>query len=172
MAKKFNTGTRGGSALKEGIYLLKIIKAEEKVAQSSGNDMISMQLSALRNGSQFGPLIYDNVVLSEAAEWRLIQLMDALEAPENMDVDASWLEGQTVYARLTVEDYQDETRNKVTRYMLPAVARKQLAKEQGDSGDVSDLGLSATDSGAKARGRGRPSKEQPAEFSDQEAMPI
>lgn len=164
---KFNTGERGGSCLKEGVYELRILKAEDKVAQSSGNQMINLQLTAVKNGRNFGPVIYDNIVFSEAAEWRFQQLMDSLQAPDNMDVDTAWLEGQTVFARLTIDDYQDDQRNKVARYMLPSAAQKIMAKEAGDNSD-----LVATDSGAKARGRGRPTKDQPAEFSDQEAMPI
>lgn len=176
MSLELKTGQRGGSVHKDGVYLVRIIKAEQKRSQA-GNDMVSLQLAVLRNGNPFGPLIYDHIVLTESSEWRLLQLMDALDAPENTVVPISWLVGQNVYVRIASEEFNDDTRSKVTRYMLPSVAQKLVAnsgengENGGSAGDDSFLGVS--EPGAKARGRGRPARAaQPAELNEDDSLPF
>jgi hypothetical protein len=164
-----NTGTRGGSLHKEGIYQVRILKAEEKVAKSSGNDMVEMQLAVLKNGRPFGSIIYDRVVLTEDTKWRLDQLMDALDAPENQNVPVSWLEGQDLYARIGVDETQDDPRNNVKRYMMVSTAEKLLAREA--ESNLGDPMAMATENGAKAKQRA-PKRNQPSELEQGEDMPL
>lgn len=166
--RKYNTGQRGGSLHREGVYHLRIIKAEDSNAKSSGNDMVSMQLAVLKNGKSFGPMIFDHVVMTEEAEWRWQSLMDAVDAPENIDIDAAWLEGREVYARLEIDNYDPENpRNKIKRYLLPTVGQKQMAEEQNEGPD-----LLASDNGSKAKNRAGARKNQPAELDEAEKMPL
>lgn len=167
MARTLNTGVRGSNLHREGIVLLRCENAFEGVAQSSGNEQIILTWSVMRNGQRFGQAIVDYLTLTEAAQWRLDQLFDALDAPENLDIEAPWFKGKEVYARIYVDTYGEEPRNKVKAYMTEESALKKINQEQAQEQPMLDSG-----SGAKARGRGRPRNSQPEELAEEEAMPI
>jgi hypothetical protein len=163
-----NTGNRGGSLHREGIYLMEVQDVEEKTSLNSGNDYLNIRYSVLRNGKPFGPSVWDIIVLNEASEWRWNQLMDALEAPEGVDIEAeTWLKGKQVYARVVIDDYNDDDRNKVKAYLLPDRAEKMLSKES-----EGEQPLLSNDNGAKAKQRGRPSKVSAPELTEEESMPL
>lgn len=169
MAKTFNTGSRGGNLHKDGIYQAEFTDAEVTTAQSSGNTQIKIQLSIIKNGHAAGNIVMDYVTMTEAAEWRWSQLMDALDAPANVDIDPeTWLPGKTVYVRLETSEYNDEDRNKVKAYLSEAKAMKLIAKEAEAGGVAEPM---PTDSGAKARQRNRASSNAP-ELSSEERMPL
>jgi len=169
MAKTFNTGSRGGNLHKDGIYQAEITDAEVTTAQSSGNEQIKVQLAILKNGRAAGNVVMDYLTMTEAAEWRWNQLMDALEAPANVDIDPeTWLPGKTVYVRLEISEWNDEDRNKVKAYLSDAKAMKLIAKEAEAGGTAEPM---ATDSGAKANARNRTKSNAP-ELSSEERMPL
>lgn len=169
MAQTFNTGERGGNLHKDGIYQAEIQDAEVTTAQSSGNVQIKMQLVILKNGRPSGNMVMDYVTMTEAAEWRWKQLMDALDAPSNTEIDPeTWLPGKRVYVRLNIEEYNDEDRNKVRAFLSEARAQKLLAKEAEAGGVVEPM---ANDSGAKAKQRNRNNSNAP-ELSAEEKMPL
>lgn len=172
MARKLNTGIRGGSLHREGIYHLRCEDAEERTSPTSGNDYWNLRFSVLRNGRPFGVSVWDRLVLNENSEWRQQQLFDALQAPENIEVDCNWMKGREVYARVVQDTTRDDPSNAVKSYLLPDVAERLLAKEAEGSESLNGMGGSVEDSSAKARGRGRPRQNQPAELSEEEAMPL
>lgn len=169
MAQTFNTGSRGGNLHKDGIYQAEIMEAEVTTSQSSGNTQVKIQLAIFKNGRQSGNTVMDYVTMTEAAEWRWNQLMDAVEAPSNVDIDPeTFLPGKTVFVRLETSEWNDEDRNKVKAYLTEAKAAKLIAKEAEAGGTAEPM---PTDSGAKARDRGRTKSNAP-EMSSEEKMPL
>lgn len=167
MAQTFNTGSRGGNLHKDGIYQAEIQDAEVTTAQSSGNTQIKMQLVIFKGGHASGNIVMDYLTMTESAGWRWNQLMDALDAPANVEIDPeTWLPGKIVYVRLNTEEYNDEDRNKVKTYLSEAKAMKLIAKE---GGDISEPATS--DSSAKAKSRNRTGSSAP-ELSSEERMPL
>lgn len=167
MAQTFNTGSRGGNLHKDGIYQVQIVDAEVKTAQSSGNTQVKLQLAVLKNGGQSGGIFMDYLTMTDNAIWRWNQLMDALDAPSDVDIDPeTWLPGKVVYARLETREWDDEDRNSVKAYLSDAKAAKQIAKEGGDISAPM-----ANDSGAKANARNRTKSNAP-ELSSEERMPL
>ena len=169
MARKLNTGQRGGSMHKEGVHLLRVEEVEEKTSQNSGNDYLNIRYSVLKNGQPFGPSVWDIIVLNEASEWRLNQLFDALDAPENLDIDMSWFKGRQTYARLVIDEYNDEVRNKVKAYLTPAAAAKLLATA-GENPEDAAL-VADANHGERAKSRTR-QRTQPSELDAEERMPL
>jgi len=168
MSKTFNTGTRGGNLHKDGIYQAEIQEAEVTVSQKSGNDMIKVQLAIFKDGQQRGNIVIDFLTMTDTAEWRWHQLMDALDAPSNVDIDPEvWLPGKTVWVNLETQEYNDEDQNKVKSYMNEAKAMKKMAKENG--GVLPDV--IPNDSGNKAKSRNRANSNAP-ELSSEERMPL
>lgn len=170
MAKTFNTGSRGGNLHRDGIYEAEIQEAEVTTAQSSGNEQIKVQLVIYKNGQPRGNVVMDYLTMTEAAEWRWNQLMDALDAPANVDIDPeTWLPGKRVWVRLETREWNDEDRNSVKSYLTEAKAMKQLAKEAEMGGGIVEP--ATTDSGAKAKSRNRASSNA-SELASEERMPL
>lgn len=166
MAKTLNTGNRGGNLHRDGVYLLEVTDVEGKTSQA-GNDILNIRYSVIKGGSASGPSIWDIITLTDAGMWRWNMLMDALEAPEGVDIDPeTWLQGKQVHARITSEEWNDEDRNKVKAYLSPAKAEKLLAKEAASAPEPTPLG-----NGAKAKERGRTSSRAP-ELDAAETMPL
>lgn len=169
MPRKLNTGQRGGSMHKEGVHLLRVEDVEEKTSPNSGNEYLNIRYAVIRNGQPFGPSVWDIIVLTEATEWKLNQLFDAMEAPENLDIEPSWLKGRQVYARLVIDEYNDDTRNKVKAYLLPVAAAKLLATAGENPEDSSLVADAAHSDRAKNRSGKR---SQPSELETEERMPL
>lgn len=166
MAKTFSTGERGGNLHKDGIYQAEIQDAEVTTSQS-GNEQVRVQLVIFKNGQQRGSTVMDYLTMTDNAMWRWNQLMDALDAPSNVDIDPeTWLPGKTIFVRLETQEWNDEDRNKVKTYMSEAKAIKLIAKEGGVAPEPM-----ATDSGAKAKSRNRASSNA-AELASEERMPL
>lgn len=168
MSRQMNTGTRGGNLHKEGVYLMQIEDVEEKTSQNSGNDYLNIRFSVLHNGRSFGSSVFDVIVLNEASAWRWSQLMNALDAPESESINPeTWLIGKQVYARVVIDDYNDEDRNKVKSYVPMERAVKLLEKEE----TAEQSALPPSNNGAKARQRNRATSHA-SELSDEESMPL
>lgn len=166
MPKTFSTGERGGNLHKDGIYQAEIQEAEVTMSQS-GNEQIKVQLVIFKNGRPSGSTVMDYLTMTDNAMWRWNQLMDALDAPANTEIDPeTWLPGKTVYVRIETREWNDEDRNSVKAYMNEAKAAKAIAKDGGSLPEPM-----ANDSGAKARGRNRAGSNAP-ELSAEEKMPI
>lgn len=166
MAKTLNTGSRGGNLHRDGVYLLEVNDCEAKLSQA-GNDILNIRYSVIKNGQPSGSSIFDIITLTEAGIWRWNMLMDAVEAPEGVDIDPeTWLLGKQVYARITTEEYNDEDRNKVKAYLTPVKAEKLLAQAAAMPAEPTPVG-----NGAKAKERSRTSSAA-AELNSTEKMPL
>lgn len=169
MAQSLNTGNRGGSLHKEGIYLLEVQDVDAKVAKS-GNDILNIRYAVIKNGRPSGASIFDIVTLTDNAIWRWNDLMDAVDAPENENIDPeTWLLGKQVYARVVIEEWQDEDQNKVKKYLTAAKAERLMVKE-AEAALLSPEPVEASN-GTKAKQRSRTGSNAP-ELSAEESMPL
>lgn len=105
--------------LEEGIYTLSIAKVEEKTAKSSGNPMLSIEYDVV--GVDGNRKLFDNYVLTDAAMWKLKELLDALgiDTSTLVSLDPQELIGLQVQAKIVQDEYNGETVNRVKK-ILPA----------------------------------------------------
>lgn len=177
MPRKISTTRTGNSGLvKDGIYLLQIVDSEETVS-SSGNDMVKLKLAIVRGGRASGRTMLDNLVFSEAAQWKFDNLHDALEVEEGKDIDYRYYKGKKVYASVISEEYNGNINNKVKTYLNQDMARTLLEKQVGaeqedDSEDAPSFEETRTPvaaSGSPVRGRKR---QAVAELEEDDSMPL
>jgi len=98
--------------LAEGMYILTIKKAEEKMA-STGKNMIVVQYQE----EETKTTIFNNYILQENCLFRLRELLAAIgfDTTGDFDLDVKELEGQMVRAKVTQEEYQGEIQNRITK---------------------------------------------------------
>ncbi len=116
-------------ALPEGRYNVKAIKAEAKVVQASGNEMMTVTFQVGDKGEYNGRRLFDNFVLKSTVFWKLFSFFDAggkEDFPKNGDelndiVDAAV--GLTASVFVEVE----EERNRLSGYKpIPEDVKKDL----------------------------------------------
>lgn len=106
--------------LEEGVYLLQISEAEEKIS-STGNPMISVMFDVL--STQDGETVegqrrlWDNYSLQAQALFKLKELLSALgiDTSAVVDMEVSDLIGQQILAKVVQETYNGELRNRVKK---------------------------------------------------------
>jgi hypothetical protein len=106
----------------EGIYDFTVADANEKISQSSGNDMIELQL--LIKGSDGEEVrIFDNLVFTERAFWKIDAFRlctgDKLVKGQSVDFAAEDCIDRAGKAYVVVEKYEGRERNKVKEYLDP-----------------------------------------------------
>lgn len=116
------------ASVPNGDYILGI-EAAEVALTKKGDDKIEVQLRVvhpLPAGVEKGPLIYDHLLFSEKASWRIDTFLKSLgKQPKEKDVvveiDNAFLQENVVarlcWATLTTEEYEGVKRNKVARYI-------------------------------------------------------
>ena len=95
-----------------GIYRGSIVSAEEVIAKSSGNEMISLTWEVDGNHA----LIYDNLVFTEKAAWKIDTLLKATgHAPANkgdeIELNADDMIGWAAPLNVGVDKYVDGAGN-------------------------------------------------------------
>ena len=102
------------SALPEGMYALSIAKVEETVS-SNGNPMLKVEYDVL--DVEGNRKVWDNYVLIDKTLWKVKELFDAIgiDTSEIVEIDPQELVGATVRAKLVVEEYNGEDRNRVKK---------------------------------------------------------
>lgn len=188
MARKISTSRSAASGVvKDGIYQLVVVDAEEKVS-SSGNDMVKLTLAILRGGRPAGRTLLDHLVFSEEAQWKFDNLHDALEIEEGKEIDYRYYKGKKVYASLITDEYNGMVNNKVKTYLPADIALSLLEKQQVaevDDDEEEEEGFvaptpkqdtrkpAATAATNVPARRGRPSRPVVAEMEDDdEGMPL
>jgi hypothetical protein len=105
-----------------GTYTVKVIEATE-VTSKSGNDMIKLKLRVILRNGHDGPALFDYLVVSESAGWKIDQFLGAMgkHPGEDADVilDADEMVGWEGEAELSVEEYNSKKSNKVAAYLVP-----------------------------------------------------
>jgi hypothetical protein len=84
--------------------------------------MIELQIRIL-NGSDKGPLIFDNLVFTEKAFWKIDQFREAtgekLVPGQRVIFNADDCINRRGRVVVTIDSYQGRSRNKVDHYVLP-----------------------------------------------------
>lgn len=118
-------------------YQFEVIRAEDAISQSTGNDMIKLQLKIYDNGSDRVIYIFDYLV----SDYKIKHFCDSTQLEEvykKGELKASDCEGRTGLAKLAIKkdktgEYQD--RNEVKDYAPLKKEQKNIKKEQYGSFD-------------------------------------
>lgn len=93
----------------KGVYKAKVADITEGTSQSSGNDMLTVEYE-LVEGDFKGRKLWDYVVLTDAAAWKLRQFIDAMGVKAKGTLDTVELIGNLVLVRVKHEaDSRPET---------------------------------------------------------------
>lgn len=124
MAFKYRPGnpTASNFSVAPGKYQVRVIDAKEETSKS-GNDMIKLHLRTLKEDGTEGPALFDYLVMSETAQWKIDQFLSACETHPGegvaMELDADAMVGWECEAELSVETYEGKKQNKVVAYVVP-----------------------------------------------------
>lgn len=104
--------------LEEGVYSLRIAKAEE-TESSTGNPMLKVEFDVM--GVEGNRKLWDNFVLIDKCLWKVQELFKALgiDTEQVVTMDPQELIGQEVQAKVIQEDYNGDTVNRIKK-ILPA----------------------------------------------------
>lgn len=126
--------TGGRALLKEGVYRLRIEGVEERMGPS-GSPYLSLTLSVIgSNGRPTESKIWDNLSFAPKARFKVDQILDALEAPEEGTVTPRYFLGKLLYATLGTDSYQGTLKNVVKQYLPPGKAVEMLEKQAEEDG--------------------------------------
>ena len=104
-----------GEVIADGSYKFQLSSAEPTVA-STGNRMIKVASDIVDDPQFSGRRIYDNIVLTPAAAWKLAQFAKALGIDVKQPLaPAEWI-GKMFYADVEGEEYEGVTRPKIAKY--------------------------------------------------------
>lgn len=128
MAISYTTGTpnEGGGAgpiLDPGDYRFKVVNATEKKAQKSGNPMIELESRVLNPDGTEGRKVYDNLVFTEKALWKVDQFLAAIGAHpgagKSVQLDAEDLIGREFRAKVIIgQNDKGQDRNEIESYLF------------------------------------------------------
>ena len=110
-----------GTCVPEGEYKLRVLEAKEDTS-TAGNDMVKLKLRVVMPDGTDGPALFDHLVFTESALWKLDQfLASAGKHPgEGVPVTLGVNEmiGWECVALLEVEAYKGTKNNKVKSYLF------------------------------------------------------
>ena len=117
------------TAITAGFYEAKIARFERKTSASSGNEMIAIELEIPECN---GRILYDNLVLTAKANWKIASFARAVGVPgkvdyQNDDQFRLLFVGQYCRIRVTIENRDGKERPRVAAY-LPADPSKPKTK--------------------------------------------
>jgi hypothetical protein len=107
----------------EGIYDFTVADANEKISQSSGNDMIELEL-LIKGSDEEEVRIFDNLVFTSNSFWKIdafrICTGDKLVAGQSVEFTAEDCLDRAGKCYVIVDKYEGRERNKVREYLDPA----------------------------------------------------
>jgi hypothetical protein len=107
----------GGSVVPDGQYPFETTNAEEKVSESSGNEMLAVTLKI-----KDGPTVYDYLVLNSDAAWKLTNFLASIGYPfkpgQPLNFEPDEVVGRKGECLLYTDSYQGKKRNKVADYVV------------------------------------------------------
>lgn len=132
---------------KEGDYLVAVINAEEKTSKK-GSEMIELKLEVIGPDvpEGTGAIFHDYLVFQENMAWKIDDFRRALgqtvseetDDGEDVEIEASDLEGESFEAHLIVEVFNSKNQNKVGGYIEPdadAEEKPKKSKGVGEDGE-------------------------------------
>lgn len=136
MARKIKldmTNVESFTRASEGIHTCRI-KSVEQTTSQGGDDMLKIAFEVIK-GADKGARVYDNIVLTEKALWKLKALLQALgmkcEGKIALDLDS--LEGKICDVSVVHEEYNGQLRAKVAE-----VTKAGSVKSSAESDDEDD----------------------------------
>ena len=100
--------------LNEGVYLMNIEAAEEKIS-STGKPMILVRFKE----PETGVAVFENYVLTPECLWKLKELCDALGIDTTADMDSAdlltMLPGNDIKAKIVQDVYDERITNRVKK---------------------------------------------------------
>lgn len=127
MAVQYTTGKpqEGGMAalLEPGDYRFKVVNATEKNARESGNPMIELEARVINPDGSEGRKIYDNLVFTQSALWKVDQFMAAIGTHpgegKSITIDAEDLVGREFRAKVKIgQNNKGQDRNEIESYLF------------------------------------------------------
>lgn len=123
MAFKYTSGSPTGTAffVPAGTYTVRVAEAIEDTSKS-GNDMLKLKLRIVLNNGHDGPALFDYLVLSEGASWKIDQFLAAMGKHPGegraVELDPDIMIGWECDAELVVDEYNGKQSNKVSAYII------------------------------------------------------
>lgn len=102
--------------LPEGTYPVSIAKVEQVLSKSSGNPMLKVEFN-IEDEAYSGRKVWANYVLTEAAMWKVQELMKALglETDAILELDTDDLVGMTCQLKIAQREYEGTIQNEVKK---------------------------------------------------------
>lgn len=128
-------------AVPPGDYMVTINSLERRTSENSGNEYLNLTLE-IAEGEHEGIKFFDMLVLTESSFWKVAQLCRAIGQTEPFNLDSddeveAVMLGRTCKAKLKVENYKGEKRNRVQRFMpLSDAAKAELRAKPPKDDDI------------------------------------
>ena len=104
-----------------GEYKARVSGAEEKLT-GKGDTMIELKLDIEMPDGSKGPMVYDNLIFTQACGWKIDQFRAAIGETvtpgEEIDVNADDLIDAHLVVKLTSETYNGKKKNRVAAYIV------------------------------------------------------
>ena len=173
MARKLKldfTGVESYSRCSEGIHRAKVAEIQEKTSQG-GDDMLQIAMEVVA-GADKGCRVFDNCVLSDKALWKFKQLLSALgvKCDGKVAVDLDGLIGKTCDIEVFHEEYNGQTRAKISNYSKVAASADADDDDDDEEEDEEEVKPSKKPKAApaKAPAKKKPVKKEEPEDEDEE----
>lgn len=168
MARKLKldfTGVESYSRCSEGIHRAKVAEIQEKTSQG-GDDMLQIAMEVVA-GADKGCRVFDNCVLSDKALWKFKQLLSALgvKCDGKVAVDLDGLIGKTCDIEVFHEEYNGQTRAKISNYSKVAASADADDDDDDEEEDEEEVKPSKKPKAAPAK---TPAKKKPVKKEDPE----
>ena len=170
MARKLKldfTGVESYSRCSEGIHRAKVAEIQEKTSQG-GDDMLQIAMEVVA-GADKGCRVFDNCVLSDKALWKFKQLLSALgvKCDGKVAVDLDGLIGKTCDIEVFHEEYNGQTRAKISNYSKVAASADADDDDDDEEEDEEEVKPSKKQKAAPAKAPAR-KKEEPEDEDEEE----
>ena len=173
MARKLKldfTGVESYSRCSEGIHRAKVAEIQEKTSQG-GDDMLQIAMEVVA-GADKGCRVFDNCVLTDKALWKFKQLLSALgvKCDGKVAVDLDGLIGKTCEIEVFHEEYNGQTRAKISNYSKVAASADADDDDDDEEEDEEEVKPSKKQKAApaKAPAKKKPVKKDEPEDEDEE----
>lgn len=173
MARKLKldfTGVESFSRCSEGIHRAKVAEIQEKTSQG-GDDMLQVAMEVVA-GADKGCRVFDNCVLSDKALWKFKQLLSALgvKCDGKVAVDLDGLIGKTCDIEVFHEEYNGQTRAKISNYSKVAASADAEDDDDDEEEDEEEVKPSKKPKAAPAKtpAKKKPVKKEEPEDEDEE----
>lgn len=151
------TGVETYSKVSEGIHTAKVVEILQKESQG-GDDMLQFAFEVTK-GKDKGNKVFESFVLTDKALWKLKSFLQAIgmKADGKLKIDLDKLVGKVCDIEVFWDEYNGQTRAKISDYYKVGKGATNDADEDEDTDDEADEDEDEDDTPAK-----KPAKKAPA----------